>query len=133
MNGGSAPDETPSFSLLRTAFSPPSRAIPDEVTADLAVRSDEAGRWWFISPVLRIVVRVVSPDRLDLPDDLEKVLQDAFRFWVDQHEDFGLPRWDTLPKLSQLLGRPSFLGRHWTASAWCFTKRSWRSPGQLGR
>ncbi len=124
MNGGSASDETPSFSLLRTAFSLPVRAIPDEVAADPATGSDRAGRWRLVNPILRIAVMVVPPDRLNPPDDLEEVLQHAFRFGVDHHEILGLPRWDTLPKLSQLLGRPSFLGRHWTASAWCFTKRS---------
>jgi hypothetical protein len=57
-----------------------SRAIPDEVAADLAVGSDHAGRWWLVNPIPRIVVRVVPPDRLNLPDDLEEVLQHAFRF-----------------------------------------------------
>jgi hypothetical protein len=91
----------------RTSFGLCSWAIPDEVTADLAVGSDQAGRWRLVNPMPRIVVRVVPPDRLNLPDDLEEVLQHAFRFRVDQHADFGLPRWDTLPKLSQLRWRPS--------------------------
>jgi hypothetical protein len=42
---------------------------------------------------------MVAPNRLNLPDDLKEVLQHAFRFRVDQHEDLGLPHRDTLPKL----------------------------------
>jgi hypothetical protein len=64
----------------RTSFGLSSWAIPYEVTTDLAVGSDHAGRWWLINPMPRIVMRVVPPDCLNLPDDLEEVLQHAFRF-----------------------------------------------------
>jgi hypothetical protein len=58
-------------------------SIPDEITADFAVGSNSTFLGRFVNPIFRRGVRMVADDRLDLPNNIEQMLENvglAFSF-----------------------------------------------------